>query len=273
MDAVERFFPCVFADGVKHHRQFFAAVDLQHALGEILGGVVDGVGAAVGFGERSFLVVRHGADHGDTHCLEPLAGDQADAAGSGVPQHGVPGLDRIRFFDQVLHRHALQHHRRTLLKRNRIGQLHEFLGRHHTRFTISALRAAGIGDAVAGLDVGDARADRFDYACAFSAEARWQRRRVQASTEINVDEIEAHGVMLDARLARARVTDLHFFPFQYFGATGLVKADCVGHVGAPVEMLSTNEVLLRGAKHSTAAIGGDLKAMLQGVDSKGSFTA
>ena len=51
-----------------------------------------------------------GADHGDAERLEPLAGDQAHAAGGGMEQNGLAFLHSIDPADQVLHRQTLEHH-------------------------------------------------------------------------------------------------------------------------------------------------------------------
>ena len=64
---------------------------------------------------------------------------------------------------------ALKHHRRGLLGRDFVGQLHQPVGVDQPLFGIAADRS-GIGDAVAGLHVGDAGPDRFD-------ESRRLRRR------------------------------------------------------------------------------------------------
>ena len=183
----------------------------------------------MGFGERSLLVARHRADDRHAHGLEPLAGNQANPAGGGVPEYRVAGLDREGFLDQVLHRHALQHHRRALLERQGVGEFHQLLGGHHARFRIGTLRAAGVGDAIASLDVGDAAAYCLDDAGTFSAQAGRQGGGVQAGTEIDVDEIQADGVVLDARLAGAWVANGNVFPFEDFGAAGLMETDGFGH--------------------------------------------
>jgi len=74
----------------------------------------------------------------------------------GVQQNGVAGLDPIDLPDQVLHRQALQHHRRGDLVVDAVGQLQQPVGRDQPRFRISAERRRAVANAVAGLDVGDA---------------------------------------------------------------------------------------------------------------------
>ena len=64
------------------------------------------------FGEFGFLLGADGADHRGADMVQPLAGDEADAAGGGVEQYGVALVDLEGTADEILHRHALQHHRR-----------------------------------------------------------------------------------------------------------------------------------------------------------------
>ena len=114
--------------------------------------------------ELRLLVAADGADHGGAEMLGPLAEDQADAAGRGVEQDGVAGLDLIGLADQVLRRQALQHHRRGGLVVDAVGQLQQAVGRDQPRFGIGAERRRAIGDAIAGLQVGDPGADFLDHA-------------------------------------------------------------------------------------------------------------
>jgi hypothetical protein len=74
----------------------------------------------------------------DAECREPLAGDEADAARGRVEQHGLAGLHAVRAADQVLHRQALQHHRRGLLVGDAVGHGDETVGRDDPDFGIRA---------------------------------------------------------------------------------------------------------------------------------------
>ena len=121
-EAVERFQERVLADGVINDRNFLAAGDLVDALHEILAGVDDGVGAAMGLRELRLLVAADGADHGGAEMFGPLAEDQADAAGRGMQQDGIAGFDPIGLADQILRRQALQHHRGGGLVVDTVGQ-------------------------------------------------------------------------------------------------------------------------------------------------------
>jgi hypothetical protein len=129
----------------------------------------------MGARQRRLLLAADGADHGDAERAEPLAGDQPDAAGRSMQEHGVAELGAVGPMDQVIGRQALQHHRRGLFVLDRVGQLDQRRSRHDARFGIGAGRSAGIGDAVAGLHIGDAVADRLDGARSLQADAAGQR--------------------------------------------------------------------------------------------------
>jgi hypothetical protein len=83
------------------------------------------------------------------------------------------------------------------------GSLHHVPRRHHARLAVAAGRVAGVGGAVAGLQVRDALAHRLDDAGAFHAQRQRQRAGVQAGALVDVDEVQAAGVVADADLARA----------------------------------------------------------------------
>src|ERR1700748_2010169 len=67
--AIQRLQEGVLADGVVDNWALLAAGDLVDAFDEVLAGVDDGVGAAMGFGELRLLVIADGADHGGAEML------------------------------------------------------------------------------------------------------------------------------------------------------------------------------------------------------------
>jgi len=87
-------------------------------------------------------------------------------------EDGVAGLHAVGTTQQIGTRQPLQHHRRTGAEIDRIREIQQAIGRHAAGFAIGADGAAGIGDAVAGLDVGDTVANRFDDAGTFEADPR-----------------------------------------------------------------------------------------------------
>ena len=95
------------------------------------------------------------------------------------------------------HRQPLEHQDGALLVGDVVGQLDQLVGRDHPFAGVAAERE--IGDAVAGVKIGDARADGHDLAGGFVAgDERQPRRLVEAGAEIDVDEIHADGMLADA---------------------------------------------------------------------------
>jgi hypothetical protein len=187
--------------------------------------------AAVRAGQLGLLVRADRADHGRPQVLEPLAGDQPHPAGRGVEQHGVGLVHPEGPADQVLHGHALEHHRCRLEVGDAVRQLDQPVGRHDPGFGIGAGRRGGVGHAVARLEVIDSLADRFDPAGGLHADGRRQRRQgVEAGAVVDVDEVQADGGLFQADFARAGCADLDGFPGQDLRAAGLVDADRVRHV-------------------------------------------
>jgi hypothetical protein len=98
--------------------------------------------------------------------LSPLGGNEADAAGNRMEQHEVARLQaalRLAPLEQVLGRQALEHHGGPGLERDRIGQAADELRRHHPPLAIGAGRLAGVGDAVAHLEMRHALAYRLHH--------------------------------------------------------------------------------------------------------------
>jgi hypothetical protein len=152
--------------------------------------------------QRALGVRARGGDQLQAQRLGPLAGDQAHAAGRGVEQHEVArlqALHRARLLEQVLRRQALEHHGRAGLERCRRAAAHA--RRHHAHLAVAARRVAGVGGAVAGTQVRHALAHRLDHARAFHAELQRHGQGVQAGALVDVDEVQADGVVADADLA------------------------------------------------------------------------
>src|SRR5882672_12652561 len=102
--------------------------------------------------------------------LRPLAQDEPDAARYAMDKDRVAGPRLANAIDDHRGRQSLDHHGSSLPLLDCIGQFHEPLRRHvaHLRIGTGVLEElaahAGIGDTIARLDVGRARADAFDHA-------------------------------------------------------------------------------------------------------------
>jgi hypothetical protein len=102
------------------------------------------------------------------------------------------------------------------------------VGRDQPHLGIAADRA-GIGDPVAGPEIGDAVADRFDRAGALHARDEGQGHRIEPGAVIDIDEIQPDGAMAQPDLAGARFADRDLLPLEHFGAAGLVDANGMRH--------------------------------------------
>ena len=160
-----------------------------------------------------------------------MAGNQPDPARRRMEQDGVAFPDLVDLANEVLHGQAFEHHRRGLLVGDAGRQHHQPVGRHHALLAIGAKRPAGIGDAIAGLDVGDALTDLLDPAGGLGAEAAWQRHGIEPSADIDINEVEPDGGVPHTCFAGARFADRYLFPRQHFRSAGLVEADSLGHRG------------------------------------------
>src|ERR1700738_5689685 len=155
----------------------------------------------MGLGGISLLIAADRADDGGTEMLRPLAENKTDAARRGMEQNRVAGFDAIGLADQILHRQALRHHCRGSVVTNAVGQLEKAFGRNQPLFGVGAERRASVGDAVPWLQIGDAGSDFLDHAGPFAAQAARQLHRIKSRAVVDVDKIQSHGGMADARLA------------------------------------------------------------------------
>jgi hypothetical protein len=130
---------------------------------EILLLVEDDVVAAVGLRELGLVRAAGRADHRGAQVLRPLAGDQADAAGRGVEQDRVAGVDLVGLAQQVLCGHALEHHRRRLLVGDGVRAAAPAPWPGRPAVGVGAQRA-GVGDPLPDLDLRHALAHRLDDA-------------------------------------------------------------------------------------------------------------
>src|SRR4029078_4764994 len=106
-------------------------------------------------------------------------------------------------------------------------------GRVRLHLCVRAQRAVAVGNAVAGLELGDAGAHRLHHARALQADARGQRNRIQARAVVGVDVIEADRLVAHEAFARAGLGGAYVLPGKDFGTAGLVETDRVRHLDGP----------------------------------------
>jgi len=175
--------------------------------------------------QRALGVCSGGADQFDPLRSGPLAGDQPDPAGGGVKENRLPLFQRPDPVKEILHRQTLQHHRRGLLIRDRVGQGADLRGGHDPGLGIGAGGRGGIGGAVTLLQMAHTRAHRLDDARALHPKRVGQGQRVEPGAVVDVDEVEPEGMMADADLAWAGIADLELGEFQHLRPAGLFDDD------------------------------------------------
>ena len=124
--------------------------------------------------------------------------------------------------------HALQHHSRGLFAAYRIRQLHQPIRVDQPLFGIAAGRPR-IGHTIADVHVGDVGSDRLHHARALDARGERELLRVQPSAVIDVNEIEAGGLLSKLYLSTFGLLDLDVFPLEDIGSSGFMDSDGVWH--------------------------------------------
>ena len=115
-----------------------------------------------------------------------------------------------------------------------VGQFDELFPRDVALTGVGA-KIVVIGDAVAWVEIGDARPDRDDFAGRFIAgDERQPRRLVQTGAVIDVDEIQADSVLADTDFARSRRRQIDSFVDQGFRTSHLVHAHSLDHLPSPL---------------------------------------
>src|ERR1700678_1599148 len=141
-------------------------------------------------------------------------------------QYGHALLDLEGATNEILHRHALEHHGRGLLVADVGRKLDRAVGRHQAFFGVAG-GSIDVGDTVATLEFAHAGADFDDFAGGLIAGDERQAAgcRIEAHAEVNVDEIDAAGVLLDPKLAGPGRRDVDLFVRQNLGAADFVDAN------------------------------------------------
>ena len=143
-----------------------------------------------------------------------------------MKQHKITGFQATLghgALEQILRRQALQHHGRTGFERNRVGQFAHALGGHHAHLAITARWLAGIGCAVAHFQVRHALAHGFDHARGLHAQLQGHGQSVQTAALVDVNKVQANGLVADTDLAGAGFAHGDINQFHDFGTPVLVN--------------------------------------------------
>ena len=127
------------------------------------------------------------------------------------------------------------------------GQFHEPVGVDQPLLGVSANRA-GVSDAVAKAEVGDARANALDHTRALNSRSERQRLRIEAGAMIDVDEVEARRLLTQLDLTGAGLADLDLLPFEDLRPSGLMDSNGVRH-GAALNACSPQKESGYGSAH------------------------
>ena len=180
-----------------------------------------------------FLVTGGRKDLG-TNALGQLDGGKADAASGDVDQDALALLQARHVVEAVVNSRERGWNRSGTLKRDMIRHL-----RKRSRGQLDeALQAAAVvaHDAVAGLDIGDASANRNNHCAILEAKVAVGSiglgfGRQQASYGHDVAEVEAHGLDLQQRFAIADDRHVGFAQFNCIDNTGCLHGDDVVGLG------------------------------------------
>ena len=160
-----------------------------------------------------------------------MAGQGAHATGGGVEQNGFTAFELIGLAQQVLHGQAFEHGTGGLFKADLIRQVHQVGGGQHVRLAVGTQRAAAVGHTVADFELADFTANGIDYASTFRTQTRWQgRRRIEATAEVGVDEVQADRLVAHPNLLWARFRWRVVHIFKYVGAAMGAELDTFGHL-------------------------------------------
>lgn len=97
------------------------------------------------------------SNYDGSHLAQPRHEDRSHAACCRVNQNGLPLANLCAFLDQVARGHALQHGGSSGIVSDRGRKPDEMFGRYQPHARIGSKRTGAIGDAVADLEVIDAR--------------------------------------------------------------------------------------------------------------------
>jgi hypothetical protein len=177
-----------------------AAGQIAHRIGNIGIGIIDHMVAAERCGDFGFFIAAGGADHGGAQMLCPLAENVADAAGGGMHQYPVAGLNRVGAAAEVPGGQAAHHDRGGGGIVDTARQVQQTLGGHQPLFGVAAGTADAVGHPLAGDKAFDAGAGGGDHAGAFAAQYDRQIAEREAiavaGALLDLGKIDADGGLL-----------------------------------------------------------------------------
>jgi hypothetical protein len=207
-----------------------AAGQLLDAFSDVLLVAVYHHVVTVGQRQFAFVGAAGHAYHARAKMPAPLPGKLADAAGRGVEQHVLAGLDRVAAVEQVFHGHALQHRCGGKFVTDALGRFQQPVSGDIANVGIRARSATGIAHALAWRETSHAGTGLDHHTGRFVAEAGGQRHRIKARALVNLLEIDAYCSLAHLHLICPRVGQVYGFEFECFRAAGGGEADdaCFG---------------------------------------------
>src|SRR5918998_2635618 len=244
LQAVEGLVEGVLAYGVVDHVHALAG-DALRLGGEVLLFVQDHLVGAGLLRERGLLLGAGGPYDGRAAHLRHLAEQEADAAGGGVHEGGLPLLERERAVGEVVGGHPLEHDGRGHpCLDHRYVKRDELVGGGYHPFGVGA-RHAGPRDEVPGGDLLDTVADGLDLARALQAQGEGGLPRVDPAPHVHVYKVDAACRGPYSRLARARFRELHVLVGEGLRTAVLVYPDRLHPRTSPLASARSHRILAR----------------------------
>ncbi len=195
----------IAADGIEAHVGALVVRQRHHALGELLGRVVDEVVRAALAGDRELLGRARGRDHARAHRLADLDGGEPDAAGRAEHQQRLAGLEAALPAERDVARDVRDRKRARFVEAHAGGNGERLRLRCHRHLGEPAV-GKDRHHAVARGEARDVRTARGDDAGGLQARAERQRRLrlVVAGHHDRVGVVHRRRLHGDQHLARAR---------------------------------------------------------------------
>src|SRR5918998_653322 len=245
LQAVEGLVEGVLPDGVVDHVHALAAGDALRLGGEVLLFVQDHLVSAGLLRERGLLLGAGGPYDGRAAHLRHLAEQEADAAGGGVHEGGLPLLERERAVGEVVGGHPLEHDGRGHpCLDHRYVKRDELVGGGYHPFGVGAWHA-GPRDEVPGRDLLDTIADGLDLARALHAQGEGGLSRVDPAPHVHVYKVDAACRGPYPRLVRARFRELHVLVGEHLRTAVLVYPDRLHPRTSPLASAKLHRILAR----------------------------